>query len=427
MRLLSKGYCASTTENVEEPLLSVPFLWRPHFIGVSAFLLFLLAEWLNKRSGAVQPALAKPVSYFNTGIAYLSIPAGLLGYLFLFASSYLGWVLYGLIALLYTHIVLINRIVKVAVHLALIHLGVVWSLCFFSFLDLKLFPGAPGEIVAMGGPMVLLLCGFIGIGFLPAHFLASVNSGSWRLYGSGAKSWFFAISILVALSLLVEVVLPVTSLPERTYPAIGVAYPIIGIILLLLGNHGHHLTFPLFLQSALCLLVGTRLFEEELLLGSFFEIVLFIGIEYALSRPLRTEERDRAGHNRQLAAILYTYAVLFLLAHFCLVFLDPVKQQPHYLLYTLIPMGVFLAKIFGFTYLRYAYFGLFAYANAFVALTLRLHISAFGLTEVHLLNASFVFSIFCYWLFIKFAASRNPPPPRDEEILDEPILYDPVS
>ena len=102
-------------------------------------------NWLNKRSGAVQPALAKPVSYFNTGIAYLSIPAGLLGYLFLFASSYLGWVLYGLIALLYTHIVLINRIVKVAVHLALIHLGVVWSLCFFSFLDLKLFPGAPGK------------------------------------------------------------------------------------------------------------------------------------------------------------------------------------------------------------------------------------------------------------------------------------------
>ncbi len=134
-------------------LFSVPFLWRPHVIGLSAFLLFFLAGWLNKRSSAVQSALARPVSHFNTGLAYLSIPTGLLGYLFLFESSYLGWVLYGLIALLYTHFVLLNRTVnvKVAVHLVLIHLGVVWSLCFLKFLNLNLSPGAQGEIVAMGG------------------------------------------------------------------------------------------------------------------------------------------------------------------------------------------------------------------------------------------------------------------------------------
>ncbi len=410
-------------------LFSVPFLWRPHVIGLSAFLLFFLAGWLNKRSSAVQSALARPVSHFNTGLAYLSIPTGLLGYLFLFESSYLGWVLYGLIALLYTHFVLLNRTVnvKVAVHLVLIHLGVVWSLCFLKFLNLNLSPGAQGEIVAMGGPMVLLLCGYVGIGFLPAQFLASVNSGSWRFYGSAAKSWFFAISILVALSLLVQAVLPLTNPPDSSGPLGAMTYPSIGIILLLLGNYRHHLTFPVFLQSALCLLVGTLLFANEMLLGLFFGILLFIAIEYAISKPLRTEERDRADHNRQIAYILYTFSVLFLLAHLFLVFAEPGEQQPHYLLYTLIPIGFFLAKIFGFTHLRYAYFGLFAYANAFMALTLRLHISAFGLTEVHLLNASFVFSIFCYWLIIKLTASRNPPHPLGEEILDEPILKDPVS
>ncbi len=383
----------------------LPLALLPVFIVLSMFLLSAFVKHLGS-SEETDPEIIKTLENFMLVLSYAIIPAGFLMYVYYYllpgniADYQFEIVLSAVLVSVFIHMTSVRKINVKLVHFILGHVTLLVSLGYLV-LEKEYLQYLVNVVVHQTGfsfPFASSSLHFVLI--LSAVYLFSgfmLETGKGRI--KKAYSEAFHIWLLIAAVLYSILISSVLCIGSRGFP---VYYFIVGIFLVHAGNR-YFFSFSLvFLKAFFCLITGVMMFQQPLA-GIVAGLVIFSIIEYVvlfLEKVPQLRLQSVAPHGEsplwRAAWVIHGFTIIFLLVHMALFVLAP-ADVPHYLMYALIPFGVFVFRNLGYRYTGYMAVGIFAYTNGFVALQL---FSSFfhihGLNTLHLLSIAMTLSLLLY-------------------------------
>lgn len=382
--------------------LSFPGKWQPVYAMVIVVSIYYLNRWLQQRD-ILNKVLQQPMALAQLTLGYLFIPAALIGYGLLLVFGASPWIIlaFGLLCLFYTQAQFVGAGRHNFVHLAILHLALLWCLAFVHvFSEYLTLPLPLGIAVEYS---LYALFGLFTLVFVIAYFMEWFTGATLVAYRRGGQKWLFVLA-LVSVPIMALSFVDFAGIDGPEHGAFTLGY---GLLALHLANRYFHQGI-IFIGKWLVSCLVASLFLDDILLSVIIGSYVYIGTEWMwhLSTRIPLLQLQGVAENartptHKIALTLWFGVVTGLVIHgLSLLTTLPTAMHPSWL-FALLPLAALLYRLLRWELLSFALAGLFVYANVFVALQWLSWAHSTGLTGIHLISGALLFSLICLVILLR--------------------------
>jgi len=382
----------------------LPLSLLPVFILLSLFLLLFLIRKIELAAD-YDPEILNALNSFMRVMSFGVLPLGFFIYIYYYLlpggiSGYQTELVLSVILMsFFIHITSVKNINTKLVHVVLGHISLLIALGFLllekdylqQVIHLVETGSSISQAFALNSLHFILILSAV---FCVPGYLLEVGEGRLRkAYSKAFHVWLLFTSVVYAL-----LVIHILSI---NYRGVSVSYFAAGIILVHMSNRFFFLFPCIVLKGFFSLGTGLLLFKNPLS-GIFAGLIIFSVAEYLFYLTekfpqfrIQSVKEHHKNSLRRTAWLVHGFSFIFLFMHMVYFIFQP-EKIPDYLLYMMIPFGVFVYRYLGFAYTGYIAVGLFAYANCFIALNYSTFFRIHGLNDFHLISIALIFSLLLF-------------------------------
>lgn len=381
-------------------ILSLPYTYIPLAAVLSLLLACAAFEYFQLQEK--EPPISVMKAYLNT-LVWLSIPAGFVAYTVLINASPIVITIFSVAIVTLIHRYLYRQNANYA-HLVFTHLWILWAFAYIYFGGIGL--SAPP-------PLTSLLSWFIyGTAIMVAFvLLSSFRPQNLEGYRLAAKQWGWSLANIAAVGVILQFL-------DNHYfawlPTI-ITFTLLLIVTEFSPQYKLSEYIPIILVASLSALIAHQL-NHQMIWTLIVTPLVFIASQlpaylfnnFLLGRSFKESIRNPNSFRHAPAYMLYFLVITVLVGHLAL-FAQAIESEPlpHAVLFLLIPYVMIVYHFLRRPHLYYLSILLFGYTNCFIALAFQPWIQQHALTNMHLISASLVFSLFCYTVLQKLVILRG--------------------